>query len=107
MPLSDPELPDHEKKNSEPPSKALEEKVNRWNIKGCKLYTAEWRGDSKGWKLTDPMARRYLGAEKGGVYADAVSQYETMLLRIEPGELRVWDFTDEQDLVGAESPQGR
>jgi uncharacterized protein len=38
----------------------FEELVERWNIKGVKLYTAEWRGDSKGWKLTDPWAQRYL-----------------------------------------------
>jgi uncharacterized protein len=38
----------------------FEELVKRWNIKGVKLYTAEWRGDSKGWKLTDPWAQRYL-----------------------------------------------
>ena len=25
-----------------------------------KLYTAEWRGDSRGWSLDDPMAERYL-----------------------------------------------
>src|SRR6266568_2386511 len=29
-------------------------------IKGVKLYTAEWRGDSKGYKLSDPEAYRYL-----------------------------------------------
>jgi predicted TIM-barrel fold metal-dependent hydrolase len=34
--------------------------VERWNLKGVKLYTAEWRGDSKGWSLTDPWAERYL-----------------------------------------------
>jgi uncharacterized protein len=38
----------------------FEELVKTWNIKGVKLYTAEWRGDSKGWKLTDPWAQRYL-----------------------------------------------
>ena len=38
----------------------FEEKVRRWNVKGVKLYTAEWRGDSRGWKLTDPEATRYL-----------------------------------------------
>jgi predicted TIM-barrel fold metal-dependent hydrolase len=38
----------------------FEELVKKWNIKGVKLYTAEWRGDSKGWKLTDPWAQRYL-----------------------------------------------
>jgi uncharacterized protein len=38
----------------------LEEKVEKWGVKGVKLYTAEWRGDSRGWKLTDPWAERYL-----------------------------------------------
>jgi len=27
-----------------------------FDIKGVKLYTAEWKGDSKGWKLNDPNA---------------------------------------------------
>jgi predicted TIM-barrel fold metal-dependent hydrolase len=27
-----------------------------FDIKGVKMYTAEWNGDSKGWKLTDPSA---------------------------------------------------
>jgi len=38
----------------------FEDKVRRYNAKGVKLYTAEWRGDSRGWKLTDPEAERYL-----------------------------------------------
>ncbi len=37
----------------------FEADVKRWNLKGVKLYTAEWKGDSKGWKLTDPSAARY------------------------------------------------
>ncbi len=40
--------------------KEFEEKVKRYGIKGVKLYTAEWKGDSRGWKLSDPWARRYL-----------------------------------------------
>jgi uncharacterized protein len=38
----------------------LEELHQRWNLKGVKLYTAEWKGESKGWKLSDPWAYRYL-----------------------------------------------
>jgi predicted TIM-barrel fold metal-dependent hydrolase len=38
----------------------LDRLAARWNLKGVKLYTAEWKGDSKGWKLTDPWAYRYL-----------------------------------------------
>ena len=40
--------------------KKFEQEVRRYNVKGVKLYTAEWKGSSKGWKLTDPWARRYL-----------------------------------------------
>jgi predicted TIM-barrel fold metal-dependent hydrolase len=39
---------------------AFEEKIDRYGSKGVKLYTAEWRGDSKGWTLRDPWAHRYL-----------------------------------------------
>ena len=38
----------------------LERLAERWNLKGVKLYTAEWRGASKGWKLTDDWSYRYL-----------------------------------------------
>ena len=38
----------------------LEAMVEHYGIRGVKLYTAEWRGNSKGWKLTDPWAYRYL-----------------------------------------------
>lgn len=31
-----------------------------FGIKGVKLYTAEWKGSSRGWKLTDPAAYRCL-----------------------------------------------
>jgi predicted TIM-barrel fold metal-dependent hydrolase len=38
----------------------LEALAAKYHIKGVKLYTAEWKGDSKGWKLTDPEAKRLL-----------------------------------------------
>jgi predicted TIM-barrel fold metal-dependent hydrolase len=40
--------------------KDFEDLVKRYNLKGVKLYTAEWRGDSRGFKLNDPWAYRYL-----------------------------------------------
>lgn len=33
---------------------------SEYGIKGVKLYTAEWRGDSKGYKLSDPESYRFL-----------------------------------------------
>jgi len=38
----------------------LTQLAERWQLRGVKLYTAEWKGESKGWKLTDEWASRYL-----------------------------------------------
>ena len=38
----------------------LEKLHERWGFQGVKLYTAEWKGESKGYKLTDPWSYRYL-----------------------------------------------
>src|SRR5499433_624724 len=40
----------------------LRRNVERFGSQGCKLYTAEWNAGSRGWKLTDPAAYRYLAA---------------------------------------------
>jgi uncharacterized protein len=40
--------------------KQLEEDAKRYNLKGVKLYTAEWKGDSRGWRLDSPEAYLYL-----------------------------------------------
>jgi len=41
------------------------------------------------------MAVRYLGAEHAGAFVEAYTEIPCVCLRIEPGELRVWDFADE------------
>ncbi len=38
----------------------LEQLAGRWQLQGVKLYTAEWKGDSNGWKLSDAWSYRYL-----------------------------------------------
>ncbi|MGH8874442.1 MAG: amidohydrolase family protein, partial [Acidimicrobiia bacterium] len=38
------------------------DEVQHHNMKGIKLYTAEWKDDSKGWKLDDPGARPFFDA---------------------------------------------
>jgi predicted TIM-barrel fold metal-dependent hydrolase len=47
-------------REGEPGLARLEQLHAEWNLRGVKLYTAEWRGSSKGWKLTDPEAQEYL-----------------------------------------------
>jgi hypothetical protein len=38
----------------------LRRNVERYGSKGVKLYTAEWNNGSRGYKLSDPIAYRYL-----------------------------------------------
>ncbi|SDI10146.1 hypothetical protein SAMN05192534_12144 [Alteribacillus persepolensis] len=38
----------------------LEAMKEKYDLQGVKLYTADWYGDSKGYKLSDPWAVRYL-----------------------------------------------
>jgi PPOX class probable F420-dependent enzyme len=52
--------------------------------------------------IVQRMAIRYLGLEQGPAYADTMSQGGIIILRIEPGELRVWDFADERELARAQ-----
>jgi len=40
----------------------LERLHERWQLQGVTLCTGEWKGNSKGWKLSDPWAYRYLEA---------------------------------------------
>jgi PPOX class probable F420-dependent enzyme len=42
------------------------------------------------------IGARYLGKEGGAAYAEAL-QGADVIVRIEPGEIRVWDFADESD----------
>ncbi|MBU4215685.1 MAG: amidohydrolase [Actinobacteria bacterium] len=38
----------------------LEEDAAKYDLKGVKIYTAAWHGDSRGFKMSDPWAYRYL-----------------------------------------------
>ena len=38
----------------------LRQMVEEYPVQGIKLYTAEWREGSKGWRLNDPWAYKYL-----------------------------------------------
>src|SRR5205823_3282939 len=38
----------------------LEEEAERYNLKGVKLYTAEWYQGSRGWSLKSPESQRFL-----------------------------------------------
>ena len=46
----------------------LHEMVEKYKVKGAKIYTAEWKGESKGYKLTDKESYKFLEtAQKLGI----------------------------------------
>ena len=59
---------------------AFEELASTHKLKGVKLYTAEWKGASRGYKLSDPWAEKYLAlAEKLGIKNIHVHKGPTIL----------------------------
>ena len=47
-------------------------------------------------EAAERIAGRYLGAERGAEYVRTVGGND-VIIRLEPGELRVWDFVDEYE----------
>ena len=50
----------YDPRNGEAGLAQLRRDAERMNLQGVKLYTAEWHGDSRGYKLDDHWSRRYL-----------------------------------------------
>ncbi|GAA3565553.1 amidohydrolase family protein [Amycolatopsis ultiminotia] len=76
----------------------LEALAQRWHLQGVKLYTAEWKGDSKGWKLSDPWVYRYLDkCEQLGIRIVHVHKGPT----IYPLNRDAFDVADVDDAAGA------
>ncbi|HEU5243599.1 MAG TPA: TIGR03618 family F420-dependent PPOX class oxidoreductase [Gaiellaceae bacterium] len=46
------------------------------------------------------MAARYLGPENGRAYAETVTSSTSVLVRLEPTEVRGWDFADDWPAQG-------
>jgi PPOX class probable F420-dependent enzyme len=45
------------------------------------------------------IAKRYLGEERGLAYGDTID-FEEVIVRLEPGVVRAWDFSDDHELSG-------
>lgn len=45
------------------------------------------------------LAKRYLGEERGTDYSNAVD-FDEVIVRLEPGVVRAWDFADDHELSG-------
>ena len=49
-------------------------------------------------ETTRRIATRYLGPQQGPAYVEAFREADLVLIRVKPGVLRAWDFTDEAEL---------
>ena len=45
------------------------------------------------------LAIRYLGEARGNDYADGMKEIDFAMIRLEPGTLRTWDYSDEEMLT--------
>jgi len=61
--------------------------------RGVELRTTAQLSDAAGADAALELSIRYLGQEAGEAYAAASAQ--SVLVRLEPGSLRTWDFADE------------
>jgi PPOX class probable F420-dependent enzyme len=61
--------------------------------RGVELRTTPQLIDLEDSAIVTAMAVRYLGKEAGEAYASGSA--DSMLIRLEPGEVRTWDFSDE------------
>src|SRR5260370_2899395 len=74
----------------------MHELKEKYNITGAKLYTAEWRGESKGYKLSDAPSYRFLEeAEKLGIKNIHVHKGPTIL----PLNRDAFDVADIDDVA--------
>jgi uncharacterized protein len=74
----------------------MHEMVEKHNVKGAKLYTAEWKGDSRGYKLTDKAAYKFIEtAQKLGIKNLHVHKGPTIL----PLNRDAFDVADVDDVA--------
>jgi PPOX class probable F420-dependent enzyme len=61
--------------------------------RGVELRTTAQLLEVDGREVIRPMAVRYLGKEAGEAYASGTG--DSVLVRLEPGDVRTWDFADD------------
>ena len=66
--------------------------------RGIELRTAPTFVTNDIGEAAERIATRYLGSPAGAQYAQEAG--DDLLIRLEPGTLRIWDFADEFDVAG-------
>ena len=68
--------------------------METWQNSACLRVLATYRRDGTVLgEAVQRIASRYLGRQAGAAYADRAD--DDLLIRLEPGDLRAWDFAGE------------
>jgi len=65
-------------------------------LRGVEVRTTARFVDAGAFETAARIAARYIGEEEGAAYVESMGG-EDVIVRLEPGELRLWDFADEYD----------
>jgi PPOX class probable F420-dependent enzyme len=65
-------------------------------LRGVELRTEASLSEERVQGTAVRIATRYVGEEKGAEYVEE-APYDSVIARLEPGHLRIWDFADETD----------
>ena len=67
-------------------------------LRGVELHGVARVVEDPEFETAERIASRYLGPEKGVAYARSGSGH-AVTVRLEPGDLRIWDFADEHEAM--------
>ena len=69
---------------------------SRSPLRGVEVRTTARFVDEGVFETASRIAARYIGEEEGAAYVRSLGGQD-VIVRLEPGDLRVWDFADEHD----------
>lgn len=71
---------------------------SQFPLRGVEVRCVAWIVEEGAREIALRIASRYIGPEKGAAYVG--SSGNAVIIRLHPGDLRVWDFADEYRELG-------
>jgi len=72
---------------------------SQFPLRGVEVRCVAKIVDEAAAEIAERIASRYIGPERGAAYVGSASNH--VIIRLEPGDLRAWDFADEDDEMGS------
>lgn len=72
---------------------------SQFPLRGVEVRCVARIVDEDAAEIAERIASRYIGPGRGAAYVGSASNH--VIIRLEPGDLRAWDFADEDDEMGS------